>query len=183
MAEANRPEDVLDFWFEEIDQEAWFKKSDAFDALLAARFGSLHARAAAGDLDTWTETRNGRLALILVLDQMSRNLFREDGRAFEQDERALEIARQAVAAGDHAVSAAERCLFLFLPFEHSEDIADQRLCRALFGALGNPYWVEFAARHEVIIERFGRFPHRNAVLARDTTPEEAEFLAQPGSSF
>ena len=183
MTENPTPADVLDFWFDEIDEEAWFKKSDAFDGLLAERFAAAHAAAASGALDAWCETRDGRLALILLLDQMSRNLFRGDARAFAQDAKALEIARRAVAEGDHAFSPPERCLFLYLPFEHSEDLADQMMCRALFLALGNPYWVDFAQRHEVIVERFGRFPHRNAALGRDDTAEETVFLNQPGSSF
>ena len=123
------------------------------------------------------------MALILVLDQMSRNLYRDDPRAFAQDVRARAVARRAVAAGDHVFAPPERCLFLFLPFEHSEDLADQLLCEALFGVLGDANLDDYAARHRVIVERFGRFPHRNAVLGRTSTAEELNFLEQPNSSF
>jgi uncharacterized protein (DUF924 family) len=183
MTDVATPEEVLTFWFEDCSWEDWFTKSDAFDATLRARFAANHAAAAAGDLDGWAETPAGRLALLIVLDQFSRNLHRDDARAFAQDEAALVVARRALAAGDHARAPAEHCLFLYLPFEHSETMADQKLCGALYAGLGNAEWVDYAYRHEVIIARFGRFPHRNAVLGRESTPEELEFLTQPGSSF
>lgn len=174
---------VLTFWFEDCSPQDWFQKSDAFDAGLRDRFAATHAAAAAGELDGWAETRDGRMALILVLDQMSRNLHRGDPRAFAQDAMALDLARRAVAAGDHAFSSPERCLFLYLPFEHSEELADQALCMALYTALGNAEWTEYAHRHQVIIERFGRFPHRNEILGRESTAEEIAFLKEPNSSF
>lgn len=177
------PEDVLGFWFGECTAEQWFAKDDGFDAALRDRFGTVHAEAAADGLADWEATADGRLALILVLDQMSRNLYRGDRRAFAQDERARNIARKAVAAGDHVFAGRDRCLFLFLPFEHSEDLADQLWCDALFRALGDEDLTDYAVKHRVIIERFGRFPHRNAAMGRDNTVEELAFLEEPNSSF
>lgn len=177
------PDDVLDFWFRECTPEQWFTKDDDFDAALRRRFGTLHAEAAAGGLADWEATADGRMALILVLDQMSRNLHRGDARAFAQDAHARAVARQALAAGDHVFAPSERCLFLFLPFEHSEELADQLMSDALFRALGDAGLLDYAEQHRVIIERFGRFPHRNATLGRTSTAEELAFLEQPNSSF
>ncbi|MDF1793847.1 MAG: DUF924 domain-containing protein [Thalassobaculaceae bacterium] len=176
-------EAVLDFWFTECSEQDWFQKSDAFDATLRDRFAAAHAAACSGALDGWAETRTGRLALLLLLDQMSRNLHRGDARAFAQDDKALAVARRALAEGDHVEATRDQRLFLYLPFEHSENPADQDLCMALFSALGDERLTEFAARHKVIIDRFGRFPHRNAALGRESTPVEVVFLAQPNSSF
>lgn len=178
-----RIEEVLRFWFEEIEQDAWFVKDDAFDATLAERFDDLWAEAANDGLAEWTGTPNGRLALILLLDQFSRNLYRGEARAFAQDDRARTVARQAIARGDHIHTGPEKCLFLYLPFEHSESLADQDWCADLFAALGNSHWIEYAERHRVIIKRFGRFPHRNAPLGRESTAEERAFMEQPNSSF
>lgn len=177
------PHDVLDFWFGQCTPAQWFAKDDGFDATLRDRFGALHGVAAADGLADWERSADGRMALILVLDQMSRNLYRGDPRAFAQDARARAVARRAVAAGDHVFAPPERCLFLFLPFEHSEDVADQLWCAALFGVLGDANLDDYAAKHRVIVERFGRFPHRNAALGRTSTAEELSFLEQPNSSF
>lgn len=174
---------VLDFWFTECSEEDWFRKSDAFDATLRDRFAAVQADAAAGTLNGWAQTADGRLALILLLDQMSRNLFRGGARAFAQDAAALALARRAIAEGDHVGASRERCLFLYLPFEHSESPADQDMCMALFTALGDAELTEYARRHKVIVDRFGRFPHRNEVLARNSTDEEIAFLQEPNSSF
>lgn len=177
------PDDVLGFWFGESTPEQWFAKDDGFDAALRDRFGAAHDEASAGGLADWEASADGRMALILVLDQLSRNLYRGDGRAFAQDERARAVAHRAIAAGDHVFAPRERCQFLFLPFEHSEHLADQMWCEALFRALGDDYLTDYAVRHRVIIERFGRFPHRNAALGRASTAEELAFLEQPNSSF
>lgn len=177
------PAEVLGFWFGECTPQQWFDKDDGFDAALRDRFGELHGEAAAGGLGGWEATADGRLALVLVLDQMSRNLFRGDPRAFAQDPRAREVARRAIAAGDHLFAPPQRCLFLFLPFEHSEDLADQLWSEALFGSLGDADLDDYARRHRVIVERFGRFPHRNAALGRASTAEELSFLQEPNSSF
>lgn len=176
-------EAVLDFWFGECSEQDWFQKSDAFDATLQERFAAVHDAACAGALDHWGESPKGRLALLILLDQMSRNLHRGDARAFAQDGKAIALARRALAEGDHVGATRDERLFLYLPFEHSENPADQDLCMALFSALGDDRLTDFAERHKVIIDRFGRFPHRNAVLGRESTPEEIDFLAQPNSSF
>lgn len=176
-------EAVLDFWFTECSEEDWFKKSDAFDATLHERFAATQAAAAEGRLDAWAVTPDGRLALILLLDQMSRNLFRGTARAFAQDPAALVLARRAIAEGDHVGAGRERRLFLYLPFEHSESPADQDMCMALFTVLGDEGLTEFARRHKVIVDRFGRFPHRNEALSRPSTAEEIAFLQEPNSSF
>ena len=138
-------------------------------------------------MEEWRGTREGRLALVIVLDQFSRNLFRDDPRAFDQDAHAIEVAREAIAKGDEAVSTPSERQFLYLPFEHSEDMADQDRAVALMGQLeafeetrGLAQW---AVRHRDVVARFGRFPHRNAVLGRPSTAEEEAFLAQPGSRF
>lgn len=177
------PDDVLGFWFGECTPAQWFAKDDGFDATLRARFGALHEEAAAGGLGDWEGTADGRMALLLLLDQMSRNLYRGDPRAFAQDARARDVARRAIAAGDHVFAPPQRCTFLFLPFEHSEDLADQLWSEALFRALGDAELDDYAKRHRVIVERFGRFPHRNAALGRASTAEELSFLEQPTSSF
>lgn len=175
---------VLRFWFEEATPEQWWKKDPGFDAEIRRRFAGLHARAAAGDLDGWAESAEGALALILVLDQFSRNIYRDDPRAWAQDAAALAVARRAVEQGfDTAFGDRDRRVFFYMPFEHSEDIADQYESVRLISALGDAEYTEFAEAHREIVERFGRFPHRNAVLGRKSTAEEVEFLKQPGSSF
>ena len=181
---------VLAFWFGPSPGQPrpeWFRKSEAFDAQIRERFGALHAQAAAGGLPEWEDAPGSALALIVVLDQFSRNLHRNDARAFAQDERALRIANAMVARGwDHERLPVER-QFIYLPFEHSEALADQDRAIELFAPLeafpetkGLTEWVE---KHGVIIRRFGRFPHRNAALGRTSTPEEAAFLREPGSGF
>jgi len=179
------PDDVLAFWFEEHGREDWFTRSDAFDVTLRVRLGAAYERAAAGDLDGWAATPDGALALILLLDQVPRNLFRDDPRAFATDAKACEIARAAVDAGhDLALPAPERRLFVYLPFEHSEDAGDQALSVALCKErLGNDDYAEYARRHKAVIDRFGRFPHRNAVLGRETTADEAAFLKETPTGF
>lgn len=176
-------QDVLAFWFVENGRAQWFQKDDAFDEAIARRFGPLHERAAAGGCETWADERDARMALILVLDQFSRNLHRGSPKAFAQDAAALAVARKAIALGDHLAGPKDRCVFLFLPFEHSESLADQDLCLSLFETLGDADYIDYANRHRVIIERFGRFPHRNAILGRESTAEERAFLEQPNSSF
>lgn len=185
---------VLDFWFgapgsAERGQarRVWFTADPAFDAEIRRRFASAHARAAAGRLDHLQATPEGALALVILLDQFSRNLYRNDARAYANDERARRLADRALRRGfDRALAPIER-KFLFLPFEHSEDLEDQKRSVALFRALaaetGDDRDVYWAERHYEIIARFGRFPHRNAVLGRPTTPAEAAFLKEPDSSF
>jgi uncharacterized protein (DUF924 family) len=180
-----RPEDVVEWWFS-LDRSYWFKRDQAFDAELRARFGDTHDAAVRGALDDWADSPRGTLALLIVLDQFSRNLYREDARAFANDDRALALARRLVTSGDIATLAPIERMFVILPFEHSEDLATQREGVAAFEAIvrdapDDPMLatgLDFAKRHAAVIERFGRFPHRNVVLGRTSTAEEAAFHAQ-----
>lgn len=175
--------DVLDFWFAATTRPGWFVRSEVFDARVRAELGPLHERAARGELDAWAGEPRGALALVILLDQVPRNIHRGSPLAFASDARALQHARAAVDAGlDRSLEEVER-VFLYLPFEHSEALADQDRSVALMGALAEPMWLDYAERHRVVIARFGRFPHRNATLGRESSPEELEFLQQPGSSF
>ena len=178
------PGEVLDFWFAEGMAERWFVKDPAFDAEVRARLLPLHERAAAGELAAWRASARGCLALVILLDQVPRNVFRDDPRAFTSDAQALTITKHARNRGfDRALPQIER-VFLYLPLEHCESLADQELCVTLIGALDeNPEWRDHAVRHRDIVARFGRFPHRNAALGRETTLEEAAFLELPDSSF
>ena len=153
------------------------------DAEITRRFGDLYERFSEDVPDAWLRNPQGRLAAILVLDQFPRNIYRGSPRAFATGEKALAISKDAIAAGADKELPPEQRAFLYMPFQHTETLADQRRSLELFDALGNPENLDFAARHYEIIERFGRFPHRNAVLGRVSTPEELAFLEQPGSSF
>jgi uncharacterized protein (DUF924 family) len=184
------PGTVLEFWFGTPRGRArpeWFRKDEKFDAEIRRRFGEVHAAAARRELEDWRGERESMLALVVVLDQFSRNLYRNDPRAFAQDEYARQCARDALARGDDAASLPVERQFLYLPFEHSEDPAEQELAVRLMSRL-EAYeetrgLTEWAVKHKVIIDRFGRFPHRNACLGRASTQEELEFLKQPGSGF
>lgn len=187
-------DEILEFWFgpeperaQALRGTAWFKPDPAFDAELRRRFGALHERAAAGDLEHWREEPRACLALILALDQLPRNIFRGGARAFASDAKALELARHAIARGfDRELPAAAR-MFLYLPFQHSEALADQRRSVELSEAMAEDPEsgdnLTYAKTHLEVIERFGRFPHRNALLGRRSTPEEEAYLAQPGAGF
>jgi uncharacterized protein (DUF924 family) len=184
------PEDVLAFWFGEPRGKArpeWFRKDPAFDEEIRRRYGQLHAAASRRELDHWRPSPEPMLALVIVLDQFSRNLHRNDARAFAQDELALECAKEATARGDDLALLPVERQFLYLPFEHSEDPADQDECVDLMASLDafeeTRGISEWAVRHRDIIRRFGRFPHRNACLGRESTPEEVAFLKTPGSGF
>jgi uncharacterized protein (DUF924 family) len=193
----NSPAAVLDFWFlpagtpghDEFRAE-WFRKDAAFDAAIRGRFGALVDQALTGGLREWEADAAGSLARILLLDQFPRNLFRDSARAFAGDAQALELAQRLVAGGrDKNLPPIRRC-FVFLPFEHSESLLDQERAVALFAGLRREAQTaafestyDYAVRHRDIIERFGRFPHRNAALGRASTPAETEFLKQPGSGF
>lgn len=172
--------EVLAFWFQETDSKQWYKKSDAFDAEIIARFGGTYEAAVVGALDGWAKGAKGALALIIVLDQFSRNIHRESPDAFAADDKALAVARELVARGWDADMTDDERQFAYMPFMHSEDLAAQEQCLELFEAIGRPKW---AVDHHKIIARFGRFPHRNAVLGRDSTDEEVAFLDEPDSSF
>jgi uncharacterized protein (DUF924 family) len=185
-------DEVLDFWFGPAGarggaRREWFRKDETFDAQIRARFGALHESAAGGELEAWRAAPHSMLALVIVLDQFSRNLHRGDARAFAQDAHALACAREALARGDDAGLLPVERQFLYMPFEHSEALADQdravELMRSLERFEPTRDLGDWAERHRAVIGRFGRFPHRNAVLGRRSTAEEAEFLKEPGSSF
>lgn len=168
------PDDVLAFW-REAGRDKWFTQDDAFDADIREKFLATYEAAAAGKLDAWEADAEGTLALLIVLDQFPRNMFRGSVRCYATDSRARAVAHRALKRGcDQDVPEAERGFF-FLPFMHSEDMADQQRCVALYREAGDAD-VTYAERHADIIRRFGRFPHRNALLGRPTTPEEQEFL-------
>lgn len=174
---------VLAFWFTELRREQWFARDATVDAAIRKRFADLYRRLAAEVPATWRTTPAGHLAAVIVLDQFPRHLFRGDPRAFASDDAALALAEEALAAGvDRALGAAER-IFLCMPFQHSESREIQACSVALFAAIGDPEALEAAKRHREIVDRFGRFSHRNAALGRASTPEEIEFLKEPKSSF
>jgi uncharacterized protein (DUF924 family) len=198
---ATESEEVLDFWFGEIrngfpledKSTLWFQTSDANDDLISRRFGELLLAAEKGDRDNWAATPRGRLALIILLDQHSRHIYRGTAQAFAFDGKALELARQGIEWGQHNELEYVEQSFFFMPFEHSEKFADQQFCVGLFNTLLEEVpaqhkeraanSLQWAQQHRDIIKQFGRFPHRNAVLNRESTPEEKEYLAQGASAF
>jgi uncharacterized protein (DUF924 family) len=169
------PDDVLTFWHE-AGPEKWFKKDAAFDDAIRSRFLESYEAAAAGKLSDWEQTPAGAYALILVLDQFPRNMFRNDARTFATDKQAKMIAERAIARGFNQKFGAQQKNFFNLPFTHSEELVDQERCVALARAAGDADNLKWAELHADIIRRFGRFPHRNKVLGRETTPEERAFL-------
>ncbi|WP_322014530.1 DUF924 family protein [Paraburkholderia sp. J12] len=190
-----RAREVLDFWFGAAGSaeygrpcKMWFRKDEAFDAQLRERFGAVLEAACAGELDAWAATPEGSLALVIVLDQFSRNCHRGTPRAFAADDRALALSRQLVASrADRALPTLYHRVFVYLPFEHAESVEAQRESLRLFGELrhepdGEDYY-GYAVRHAKVIERFGRFPHRNAQLERPSSEAELAFLREPGSGF
>jgi uncharacterized protein (DUF924 family) len=178
-ASAATPADVLAFW-RAAGTAKWFSKDDALDAEITARFLTTYEAAAAGVLIAWEATPDDALALVIVLDQFPRNMFRGSARAFAADPLAREVADRALARGfDQHIPASER-MFFYLPFEHSETITDQERATALFSSHGDEDLLRWAQLHADIIRRFGRFPHRNAMLGRVTTPEEQTFLDAGG---
>lgn len=173
------PNDVIGFWLQ-AGPAKWFKKVVAFDEAIRLKFEPVHHRAARGEYDAWAGTPDGALALLILLDQFPRNLFRGSAHAFATDPKARSIARPAVERGfDKQVEPALRAFF-YLPFEHSEDLTDQDFCLALNTEAGDPDNIKWAAIHRDIIARFGRFPHRNVALGRATTAEEQAFLDEGG---
>jgi len=184
MNEVNTPAtpsapDVLAFWLA-AGPDRWFEDDPGFDADIRARFYAVYEDAAAGRHVDWQETAEGALGLIIVLDQFPRNMFRGNARAFAADALARAAAERAIARGFDRQVAMPARLFFYLPFEHSERLADQERCLALLGAAGDAEQLKWAELHADIIRRFGRFPHRNAALGRTTTPEEQAFLDAGG---
>ena len=176
-------QEILKFWFEEIEPAQWWKKDENFDRMIVDQFSEVHRRATRCELFEWRKTAQGRLAEIIVLDQFSRNMFRGSPLSFAYDPLALALAQEAIAAGaDQSLNQAERS-FLYMPFMHSESLKIHEIAVELFRQNGNPNNLDFEFRHKAIIERFGRYPHRNDILGRVSTEEEIEFLKQPGSGF
>ncbi len=196
------PDDVLDFWFPSDSARAnamWWGKNPQLDAEIRERFGPTLAAAKTGELDGWAATARGRAALIIVLDQLSRNIFRGDPRTYEADERARALTLEGIALGHDKQLPPMQRLFFYMPLEHSEELEHQEHCVELMRALaadvaaepgvepgrrdGFAGFIDNAVAHRNIVARFGRFPHRNALLGRESSAEEIEFLKQPGSSF
>lgn len=176
-------DDILYFWFVEAGPKAWWQKSADFDALILRKFGAVHEAACAGELFDWRKRGRGRLAEVIVLDQFSRNMYRDQPRAFASDDLALVLAQEAIAQGVQKNWPADWRSFLYMPFMHSESAFMHEQAVALFSEEGLEDNLKFEFAHKKIIDGFGRYPHRNAILGRQSTPEELEFLKQPGSSF
>ena len=178
-----QPQQVLTFWFEEISQAQWWRKNLAFDTKLRQRFGATHRTASSGGLAHWRSDVDGRLAEIIVLDQFSRNLFRNQASAYASDNIALQLAENTIKlALDQALPPTKRA-FLYMPFMHAESLEQQRNSVKLFATIAETGNLRSAQRHFDVINKFGRFPHRNAALGRSSTPAEEIFLQQPGASF
>lgn len=195
-------EKVISFWFGELDEEGrakpsvskrWFQKSETFDAEIGENFEGVYEAIAAGEHQDWLEAPRGRLAYVIVLDQFSRNMFRGTPKMYAQDARGLKVAKEGVYRGDDKKLAFSERPFLYMPLMHSEELEDQQVCVELFEAFRDELEgkkreqiennLDYAVRHLEIVERFGRFPHRNKIMGRESTAEEEAFLKQPGSSF
>jgi uncharacterized protein (DUF924 family) len=202
MSTLPAPQDVLAFWIGPLDAEGlaepararrWFEKNEAFDQECRARFETCWQAVMAGDLESWLDTPRGRLAYVLVLDQLARNMFRGTARQFQGDARALAAAERGIELGQDKLLLGEERGFLYMPFMHAESLPAQERCVALFTAFRDASHgrlreklatnVDFAVRHRDIIARWGRFPHRNNALDRTSTAAEVDFLREPGSSF
>jgi uncharacterized protein (DUF924 family) len=175
--------DVLRFWFEETEPQQWWRADAGFDDVVRSRFGELQARATRDGLPEWRVDAPGRLAEVIMLDQFSRNIHRGTPAAFGSDARALELSKEAISLGLAAQLVPVQRAFLYLPFMHSEDARDHVQAMVLFKEPGLEPNLASEVRHKAIIDRFGRYPHRNAILGRESTPEEIAFLKTPGSSF
>jgi len=196
------PEDILDFWFGELDEHGcaspnqrklWWTKSEKFDQTIRSKFLSDYEAVVAGDHERWRNTPRGALAYIIVLDQFSRNMFRNGAEMFSADPLAREVCCEGLDAGFDAELGFDERVFFYLPLEHSEALSDHEQCHEVFSALcanapdslkaDADYYLDYAKQHRALIERFGRYPHRNEILGRASTEEEIEFLKKPGSSF
>ena len=178
-----KADDVINFWFSELKPQDWWRKSETLDGTIRDRFASCHEQARALELWAWRETPAGRLAEIIVLDQFSRNMFRDDPRAFAQDGIALALAQEAVAAGHDQKLPKDQRAFLYMPYMHSESMKVHEVSLRLFEEAGLEGNLKAAHAHVNIIKRFGRYPHRNKILGRTSSAEEEAFLKEPGSSF
>jgi uncharacterized protein (DUF924 family) len=180
-------QDIIKFWFEEIDQSMWFKKDIHFDNLIRSRFSDIHSKAVKCELFAWRNSQLnpelGCLAEIIILDQFSRNMYRDKPESFAYDSLALALAQSAIAAGHDLTLIPELRSFIYMPFMHSESVEIHQEAVNLFTQLGNTDTLRFEKRHQAIIEKFGRYPDRNAILGRESSREEIEFLTLPGSRF
>jgi uncharacterized protein (DUF924 family) len=170
------PADVLSFWFDELEFKQWWNTYPEVDATILERFGATHEAAIKGELFTWRETPEGRLAEVIVLDQFSRNLFRNDPRSFAYDPMALVLAQEAIAVGDDKRLEPMRVSFLYMPFMHSESLAIHEIALKLFSGEGMEKNLESLHKHTDVLRKFGRYPHRNEVLGRESTADEVAFL-------
>lgn len=180
---ANTADDVLNFWFRELDPSDWFKKNPHVDQLIKDRFHDLLKQGARGELSHWRETPEGRLAEILLLDQFSRNIYRDSKRAFENDDLALKLSKEMISLGLDQNFSAEKKAFIYLPFMHSEDLEDHKKAQELFSQDGLEDNLDYEKKHLQILQTFGRYPHRNKILGRKSTAQELEFLKRPDSGF
>jgi len=178
-------QEILSFWFEETQPKQWFQVSAEFDQLIIDRFSGGYALAADGGYTEWKNSADGALAYCILLDQMPRNMFRGTPKAFQTDAKALIVSKYAISKGLDQVLSPTKRRFVYLPFEHSENINDQRRSVELFEKTKDehPLGYEYAVRHFDVIDKYGRFPHRNKILGRVNTPEEEEYLAQPNAGF
>ncbi len=174
---------VIEFWFKELSPKQWWVKDDALDQAIKTRFEPTLIEAKLRQLADWRYQPRGRLAEIIVLDQFSRNIYRDTPQAFAADECAVQLTLAAIEAGDDRSLIQQERLFLYMPLMHSEDPNMHEIAIEVFSALGLEENLEYERQHKAIIDRFGRYPHRNEILGRESTPEEIEFLKQPGSSF
>lgn len=175
--------EIINFWFNEIEPEFWFRKNEDFDQLLRDRFMRVHRAAAQGELYSWRDHPEGRLAEIIILDQFSRNMFRDTAEAFAYDPVALVLSQVSVEIGDDQRIDPSQRAFMYMPFMHSESPAIHERAVKLFSQPGLERNLEFEIKHKAIIDRFGHYPHRNVALGRESTEEELKFLQQPDSSF
>jgi len=179
----DKSKEVLEFWFEELDPKQWFNSTEELDQKIYRRFGELHDAAAKGELESWRVTPEGSLAEIILLDQFSRNIYRGKPDAFANDLAALVLAQEAIRKGFHSKLETLKRSFIYMPFMHSESLIVHKKALRLFNEPGLEDNFDYEIKHKNIIERFGRYPHRNKILGRHSTAEEIEFLSQPGSSF
>ena len=175
--------EILNFWFDPAHRPFWFAKSDEFDDKIRTRFGALIPKAVAGEFWTWRGDHYGRLAEIIVLDQFTRNVHRGTPQAFMGDNVALILAQEAISRGEFADLPCEYQKFIAMPFMHAETLVAHEWAVEIFTKIGDDTTLDFEYQHKAIIERFGRYPHRNAILGRDSTPDELAFLSEPNSSF
>lgn len=177
-------QDIIDFWFSELSFQQWFAKDYQLDQNIKSRFSDVHQRAAKGELFSWRETAHGRLAEIIVLDQFSRNIYRDQAEAFACDIQALTLAQEAVAHGfDKALDNEDQRSFVYIPYMHSESLLVHKEALTLYASLENQEYYKYEVMHHDIIEEFGRYPHRNELLGREATQAEKDYLAQGGHSF